>query len=103
MVAAATALGWQLLLLLLQLCKPWRPPIPTLLSQLGLGGCSTVLILEEVAESQWRQGVWMLLMGRLILVFIPFGGLHTTPCFLTTGFHLQNKDVPVSLINFNCE
>lgn len=66
-MAAAAALGWQLLLLLLQLCKPWRPPIPTSLSQLGLGGCSTVLILEEVAESQWRQGVWMLLMGRLRL------------------------------------
>lgn len=41
--------------------------------------------------------------AEVVLVFIPFGGLHTTPCFLTTGFHLQNKDVPVSLINFNCE
>lgn len=32
-----------------------------------------------------------------------FGGLHTTPYFLITGFHLQNKDIPVSLMNFNCE
>lgn len=51
MVAAATALSWQLLVLLLQLCKPWRALVTTLLSQLGLGGCSTVLILEKVAES----------------------------------------------------
>lgn len=98
MVVAATAFRWWLLVLLLQLWRPWGPPIPTSLSHLGLGGCSTVLVLEKLAKTWWRQGGGMLLMERLrwFLFSCPVVGFHTTYFFLTFGFHLRSKDSTVS-------
>lgn len=64
----------------------------------GLGGCSTVLILEKLAR--WRREGRMLPVERLRWFFSsPLVGLHATHFFLTIVFHLQYKGSTVSHMN----